>query len=135
VHSAPGLWSDNRQRPLSLAEIEGKKTMPRRTSSTPKKGRLLSTLAKTTGTTVGEARGIMSEARRDIRAGRKGEARSSIRRALSGGPTAGAPRTPSQAGYAKRKSASIVSRIARNQRAEKSLSSVSPTDARRKRRS
>jgi hypothetical protein len=80
-------------------------------------GKLLKRVARTTGTTVGEAKGVMRKARRQVRRGNTAGARKTISRALSGGPRAGvkgSPQRTAKAGVAAKK---ITKRIATRQAA------------------
>lgn len=81
-----------------------------------RKGEFLELLAKTTGTTVGEARGIMQQVRANIRAGKTRASTTQLKRSLRGGPTAGITRTPRTSARAERKATRVVSRIAKKQR-------------------
>ncbi len=78
-------------------------------------GRRLQRIAKTTGTTVGEARGIMKNVRQEVRAGDKKTARKTLTTALKGGPAAGVKRTPARTAKARVASKKIVRKIASNQ--------------------
>jgi hypothetical protein len=82
-----------------------------------RKQKLLKRVARTTGTTTGEARGVMRKARTQVRRGNTAGARKTITRALSGGPKAGvkgSPKRTEKAGVAAKK---ITKRIATRQAA------------------
>lgn len=79
---------------------------------------LLKRIAKTTGTTVGEAKGIMANVRKSVATGDKAGARKTVRKALSGGPSAGVKRSPARTAKARTASKKIVSRVAANQKAK-----------------
>ena len=85
------------------------------------KGRLLKRVARTQGTTVGEARGTMKRVRKQVRAGnRKGAART-LSRSLAGGKKAGVSRTPARSRQAAATAKKVVSRVqARQQTRTKS---------------
>jgi len=84
---------------------------------TPNKGRVFTRVAKTTGTTRREARGVMKTARTQVRRGNTAGARKTISRALSGGPRAGVKRTPARTEKAGRAAKKITKRIATRQAA------------------
>jgi len=90
---------------------------PKKKIATGGKGKLLKRVAKTTGTTKGEAKGIMRKARTQVRRGNTAGARKTITRALSGGPRGGvkgSPQRTKKAGVAAKK---ITKRIETRQAA------------------
>ena len=96
---------------------------PKKVGNGPKKvasggsGKLLKRIDKTTGTTKGEARGIMRTARQQVRRGNKAGAKRTISRALSGGPKVGVPRSPQRSKKAAAAATKITKRIATRQAA------------------
>jgi hypothetical protein len=81
------------------------------------KKKLLKRVARTTGTTVGEAKGVMRKARRQVRRGNTAGARKTISRALSGGPKAGVAGSPKRARKADVAAKKITKRIQTRQAA------------------
>jgi hypothetical protein len=86
--------------------------------SYPKKGKLLERMAKATGTTTGEARGVMKIARGQIAAGKTKAATKTIQRNLRGGPQQGITRTPKTSAKAEKKAKHVVARIAKKQKSK-----------------
>jgi hypothetical protein len=82
-----------------------------------KKQKLLGRISKTTGTTRGEARGIMRKARTQVRRGNTAGARRTISRALSGGPRAGVKSSPQRTKKAGVAATKITKRIQTRQAA------------------
>lgn len=109
--------------PTTAPTTYGSSEMPKPGKKTPQKaggknkGRLNKRLAKTTGTTTGEAKGIMKNVRKQVRAGNKAKARKTLKRALSGGPRAGVPRSPQRSRKAAAAASKITGRIAERQKA------------------
>jgi hypothetical protein len=79
------------------------------------KGPLKETLAKTTGTTVGEAAGILKNTRTLVRKGANVQARRKLSKALAGGPRAGISKTGRTAVAASRRASKVVGKIERKQ--------------------
>ena len=82
-----------------------------------RKQKLLKRVARTTGTTTGEARGIMKKARTQVRRGNTAGAKRTITRALSGGKSAGVPRSPARSAKAGKAATKITKRIESRQTA------------------
>lgn len=80
----------------------------------PKKGALIKKVAKTTGTTKGEARGVLKQVRSKVREGDTVAAYTQLRKALSGGPTKGVPATKAQKAEAIKRARHVVTRIQKN---------------------
>lgn len=80
-------------------------------------GKRLERIAKTTGTTVGEARGIMKNVRQSVAAGDKKTARKTLTQALKGGPAAGVKKSPARTAKARATSKKVVRKIAKRQAA------------------
>jgi hypothetical protein len=65
-------------------------------------------IAKTTGTTVGEARGDKAVLRKDLAAGRYKKVRREVRSIVQGGPRAGVARTPKRVASGKRVAKTLI---------------------------
>jgi hypothetical protein len=100
----------------SPAKVKGPK---KRSSPGPdaRKQKLLHRVARTTGATRGEARGVMRKARVQVRRGNTAGARKTISRALSGEARAGVKRTPQRTAKANVAAKKITKRIATRQAA------------------
>jgi len=92
-----------------------KVTKPKKPGPAAKKQKFLKRVARTSGTTVGEAKGIMKTARKQIRTGNKAGARRTITRALSGGPRAGVKGSPLRSKKAAATAKKVTKRIAARQ--------------------
>jgi hypothetical protein len=75
------------------------------------KGPLKETLARTTGTTTGEAAGILKNTRRLVRAGATRQAQRKLSSALAGGPRAGIKKTGRTAVAASARSQKVVGKM------------------------
>jgi hypothetical protein len=77
------------------------------------KGPLKQTLARTTGTTTGEAEGILKTTRRLVRKGATVQAQRKLSSALAGGPRAGIKKTGKTAVSASKRSQKVVGKMER----------------------
>ncbi len=84
-----------------------------------KSQKLLKRISKTTGSSKGEARGIMKKARGQVRRGNTAGAKRTITRALAGGKSAGVPRSPKRSAKAAQAATKITKRIETRQTSRK----------------
>jgi len=82
------------------------------------KGGLNKKIAKTTGTTIGEAKGVAQRARKLIRAGDTEKAYRVLRKSLTGGPSAGVPKSKANSAMAIKTARKTVSRIVKKRAAK-----------------
>jgi hypothetical protein len=87
-------------------------------SATPRKGDLFKKIAKASGTTVGEAKGVVKQARQEIRSGDSVAGYRTLRKALTGGPSAGVPKSRANSAMAIKKARQTVSRIQKKRAAK-----------------
>jgi len=79
------------------------------------KGPISKAISRQTGTTVGEAVGVLKNTRALVRAGKEKQAQRKLSKALAGGPRAGRPKTARSSVAASRRASKVVGKIERKQ--------------------
>jgi hypothetical protein len=110
---SPKIVAAKSKAAISSKAAERVFTSASRGKSPKTKGPLKAVLASTTGTTVGEAKGILKTTRRLVRKGATVQAQRKLSSALAGGPRAGIRKTGRTAVSASKRSQRVVGKMER----------------------